>query len=232
MVSSCKCGYEHHQCRFRQMEVCNQPVHHLELVARIDKDIRVAAAGFHMSVRFRSALYSTTARRTDTNHTVSGCFGMVDFIRRFLGHLIKFCVHMVFQHVVDLDRTECAKSHMQRDIGNIHTHRFYLGKQLLCKMQSCRRRSCRAFKFCIYRLITVFVLKLMGNIGRQRHFTEGIQHLFPDPIIKKLHQAISIFLHIQNLCTQTSVAKDDLCTGAQLFAGLYEGFPDIVFHPL
>ncbi len=67
---------------------------------------------------------------------------------------------------------------------------------------------------------------------RQRHFTEGIQHLFPDPIIKKLHQAISIFLHIQNFCTQTSVAKDDLCTGAQLFAGLYEGFPDIVFHPL
>lgn len=117
---------------------------------------------------------------------------------------------------------------MQRDIGNIHTIASTWAKQFLCKMQSCCRRSCQGLQILHIPSDNGFVLKLMGNIGRQRHFT-GNPAPLPRSHHKKTHQAISIFLHIQNFCTQTSVAKDDLCTGAQLFAGFTRVFPQTSF---
>ena len=50
MLPSRKGGNQHDQSGFRQMEVGDQGVQHLEAVARIDENIRVAAARFHLAV--------------------------------------------------------------------------------------------------------------------------------------------------------------------------------------
>ena len=41
-----KCGYEHYESGFREMEVCDQAVQNLKFVSRIDKDLSPAASGF------------------------------------------------------------------------------------------------------------------------------------------------------------------------------------------
>ena len=107
---------------------------------------------------------------------------------------------MMLQYVVFFDRPECSKSDMQCDISKLYTHFFDPGKQFFRKMQSCCRRSSTSLVLGIYGLISVFVLQLMCDVWRQRHFTELIEDFFKNTIIFKPDQTVSFFQHIQHLC--------------------------------
>ena len=49
-----QCGHQHQQCRLRQMEICDQGIDTLELIARIDKDLGPAAGCFYDTIFSRS----------------------------------------------------------------------------------------------------------------------------------------------------------------------------------
>ena len=75
MIPSGERRYQHHQCRLRQMEIRNQRIHHMELVARIDKDLRPAIAGMQHSIRRRCRLQRAAASCSDCDNpaTILSC---------------------------------------------------------------------------------------------------------------------------------------------------------------
>lgn len=112
--------------------------------------------------------------------------------------MIIFRMHVMFQYIFHLDRTESTKAHMKSDTGDLHAAVLNFFQQLLCKMQSGCRRCRRALVLCLNGLITVFILKLMGNVGRQRHLTKLIQNLLKNTVIGKLDQTVSLIYNIQH----------------------------------
>ena len=85
----------------------------------------------------------------------------------------------------------------------------------------------RTVKFGVYRLVTVFVLKLMGDVGRQRHLAQTVKNLFPDPVIEKADQTVSVLHHFLHLRMQKTVSKHQSGAGSCFLSGLYQAFPHI-----
>ena len=50
ILLTCQCRYQHNECRFRQVEVCNQGIDHFKMIARINKDFCPSASGFEDSI--------------------------------------------------------------------------------------------------------------------------------------------------------------------------------------
>ena len=65
---------------------------------------------------------------------------------------------MMLQHILYLDRTERAKTYMQRYMRNLYPHLLDLRQKLFREMQSGSWCCRRAVVLCVYRLITVLVL--------------------------------------------------------------------------
>ena len=112
---------------------------------------------------------------------------------------------------------------------NIHTLLLYFLKKLRREVKSCGRCGSRSLILCIYSLITVLILQLVGNIRRQRHFSQLIQDLFENPLIMELDQTVSLIYNINDLTLQDTVTKSDLCTRTCFFSRLYKTLPDIIF---
>ena len=55
MFSSRKCRYQHYQCGLWQMEIRNQSIDHLELIARVDKNLRPPTRLMKHAVFIRSS---------------------------------------------------------------------------------------------------------------------------------------------------------------------------------
>ena len=72
-------------------------------------------------------------------------------------------------------------------------------QKLFGKMKTGRRRRCTAFMFRVNRLITILILKLMADIGRQRHFPKLIENFFKNTIVMKLDQSIAFINNIDDL---------------------------------
>ena len=100
----------------------------------------------------------------------------------------------------------------------VDAHGSDLIKETICKVQSCRRSSSTSFISGIYGLISVLVLKLVCDIGRQGHLSQRVQHLLPDTLISKSHKPASLISDAGHLGFQPSVTESDLCPRTQLFA--------------
>ena len=158
--------------------------------------------------------------------------GPVDEICRLRGDVVPLRVHVVLGHIIYLDRAEGAKSHVERHIGEVHALVLNLLQELLCEVQACGRCGGGAVVLRIDRLIHVRILKLVGDVGRQRHLAEAVQDLLKDAVIVELHEAVSVLHDLQDLRGQGPVAEGDLRTGAKLLSGLYQGLPDIALSAL
>ncbi len=110
--------------------------------------------------------------------------------------------------------------------GNAFLPDFF--QQLWRKMQPGRGGRCRTVIFCIYRLIPVLVLKLMGNIGRQRHLSQPIQNRFKNSLISKLNQPVALFCNFQHFSRQNPAAKKNFSARPCLFSRFYQSFPNII----
>ena len=181
------------------MEIGDQSVNRFKFIAWIDKDLCPATSGFYDSVFSGCGLQGTAAGSSHRNHSSAVFLCVIDQFRLIFLHNIKFRMHMMFLHIIHFYRTERSKAYMQSYMGNIHAHFFYLLKKFRCEMQSCCRCGGRSFIFCIYSLITVFVFQLVGNIRRQRHFSQLIQDFLKDSLIMELDQAISLIYDIDDL---------------------------------
>src|SRR5699024_7455930 len=118
-------------------------------------------------------------------------------------------MHMMIFYIIHLYRAESSQSYMKGYMSDLHPFFLYLVKKLLCKMKAgCR--SCRtALMFGVNGLIPIFVLKFVGNIRRQRHFSQFIQDLLENPLIFKPDQPVSFLYDIDNLPHQKAIAEAD-----------------------
>ena len=133
---------------------------------------------------------------------------------------------MVLRDLVCLDGAECSESHMQRDIGKRNALVRNALQQLLCEVQSGRRRGGGAGDAGIDRLIALAVGKLLADIGRKRHLAEALEQLEEDPLIVELHQAVAALLLGRDRRGERAVAEREFSTGMQLSARLGKAFPD------
>ena len=94
------------------MEVCNQSVHDLELIARINENVRVPFASLDLAKKGGDALHRPAGGGTHADDPSPGCLGLVDQVCRFLGHGVMLTVHFMLQYIIFLYGTEGTQSHM------------------------------------------------------------------------------------------------------------------------
>ena len=134
MFSSCQSRHQHHQCRFRQVEIGNQAIQYLKFVTGINENLCVAAACLYNAIFIRSTLHGTAAGGSHTDNPIP-CFpGIIDQLCRLFRYLIIFGMHMMIQNIIFFYGTEGSQSHMERNISKPDSFCFNLLQQFLCKM--------------------------------------------------------------------------------------------------
>ena len=99
-----------------------------------------------------------------------------------------------------LDRTEGSQTDMEGHSGDVDPLGFDFFQQLVGKVQSCRRSCRRTQLMRIHRLITLVVLQLLGDVRRQRHIANLLQHRIDAlPFIGKTNQAVAALHRFQHL---------------------------------
>ncbi len=141
---------------------------------------------------------------------------------------------MVLLHIVGFDRPEGPETHMQRHVRDMDAHRLDFPEQFLRKMQPRRRRRRRSFIFRVDRVVARPVLKLVVDVGRQRHLPERVQHLLENALIVKLHQPVPLIDDIDDLADERSLlrrpvraAEEDPGADPAFFARLHQRLPGI-----
>ena len=119
---------------------------------------------------------------------------------------------MIFDLIL-LDRTERAKTDVQRDIAEPYTHVRDLLQELLRKVQTGRRCGCAAELTGIDRLVALLILKLRLDIRRQRHFAQPLEHLKENALIVKLHDLVAIGDRIDDRGSQFPVTERQRSAG-------------------
>ena len=120
---------------------------------------------------------------------------------------------------------------MQRYLGKADAFFSQCIHKLRCEMQACRGRSSASKLFRIYSLILGLVVQLLLDIGRQRHFPEGVQFFIQRrSIVKKFRMLVAVLHCITDDRRQCAVAEDDTRTRMQAFAGFGQAFPYVAFH--
>ena len=123
------------------MEVCDECIHTLELVAGIDEDIGPSGSCGHGSVRKCRRLNGSAGGGSRADDSVSLGVGLVYLIRLGLLHNIELAVHMVLLDLLSLDRSEGSEPDMQSNVGDLHTLRLHCLQKLFGPMQTCCRCS-------------------------------------------------------------------------------------------
>ena len=228
MLPPCQRRHQHDERGFRQVEVGDEGVRHLEAVARIDKDIRPAGAGPHGAVLPHPGFYRAAGGGAHADDAPAIGTGTVDEVGCLLGDDAVLAVHLMLGDFVLLHRTEGAKAHVQRHIANANAHGLHLFQQLLRKMQA--RRGCggAAHHLGIHRLVALAILQFLLDIRRQGHFAQPIQHLKEDALIVEPHQPVAAGQFLRNLGSQLAVAKGELRAFAHFLAGPHQTFPRLV----
>ena len=176
------------------MEVCDQAVNDLKLIARVNENSRAAFSTLHLHtsssfIVIRRALHRPRRSRPHGNDPPTFPLGLVDSRCAFLADMIFLKMHGMLFDILAFDRPERADSHVQRHIDQLHALGFRLLQQFICKVQSSRRRRYRAFLLAVHRLIPVFILFLAApfDVRRQRHASQLFQPFHKQTFILKFH---------------------------------------------
>lgn len=161
VVVAHKCGNKHYKGAFGQMEVCDKSVDDLEFVAGVNENIGVALVLVHILKECAHTFKSTAGGGSHGNYTAALSLGLFDKLRRFLWQMIMLGVHLVFEHLVLLYGTECAKSYMKCDECGVYSPGTQVVKHFICKVQSCGGSCGRAKLVGIYCLIALLILQLL-----------------------------------------------------------------------
>ena len=212
------------------MEVGDQSVQYLKLVTRIDEDVGVALLLVQRQALFGAQrLEGAAAGGAHRDDPLAVCLGLVDQVRCLLRQIVVFGVHFVLGDLVLLDRTEGAKANMQRYRRDVDPLCADLVQQFVGEVQS-RGRCCgRTQLVGIDGLVALVVLKLRGDVGRQWHVADLLEHRVDAfPLVGKADQAIAALHRLQYLAGHQPVAKGELDPRLCLFAGFDQRFPNVL----
>ena len=208
------------------MEVRDQRVHHLILIARTDEDLRVALLRDHAAIH-RSGLQRAHAGGAHGDHPAAALPCGVDAPGRVLADLIVLGVHLVLLHVLHLHRAEGAQTHVQQHRHDVHALCPDALHQLRREVQA--RRGCggAALLLRVHRLVALPIRKLLVNVGRQRHLAQLVQRGLHRALAGEVHDAPAVLLHLRDGRHQPSAAEEHLRTRAQLLARAHDGLPPL-----
>ncbi len=139
-------------------------------------------------------------------------------------------MHVVVFQFLFFHGAEGAQADVQRHLGDGNAFLADPFKQFFRKMQPrCGRRRAPVV-LRVYRLIAVFVLKLVCDIGRERHFSERVQHLLEDPFILKMDEPVAFVRVPHDLAFEPAVAEHKPRALAAFLAWLHQSLPDVIFE--
>ena len=221
---------QHNQGALRQMEVGDQSVQYLKLVARIDKDVGVALLLVQRQALFGAQrLEGAAAGGAHRDDPLAVCLSLVDQVRRLLRQIVVLGVHLVLGDLVLLNRTEGAKANVQRHRRDVDPLCADLVQQFVGEVQPRGRCSGRTQLVGIDGLIALVVLELRGDVGRQRHVADLLEHRVDAfPLVGKADQAVAALHRLQHLAGHQPIAKGELDPRLCLFTGFDQRFPDVL----
>ena len=214
------------------MEIRNERINTFKPIPRINKYFRPSAGFPDKSPVIRHRFQSPRARCSHGYNPAALTFRLINDIRRFPANHIKFRVHMMIGHIFHLHRPEGAKAHMQRYSGNPNSLFLNIIQKLFREMKSGRRRRRAALMLRINCLITVFILKFMTDIRRQRHFAKPVKNLLKNSVIFEADKTVSFLHDFHNLADKQTVAKGNPGPRTGLFPRFHQGFPNRIALPL
>ena len=104
-------------------------------------------------------------------------------------------------------------------------------------MKPGRGRSRTAVVLRIDGVVALRVLKLVVDVGRQRHLPEGSQYFFKNPLVMKMHPPVPIRQHIHDFGSQRissrliRLPETHKCTGPAFLSRPHEGLPLMLRNP-
>ncbi|VAL71188.1 Uncharacterised protein [Enterobacter kobei] len=173
------------------MEVGHQRINDFVLIARVDKDLRIAKERLNqLAFRgLRSALKGTYRRCTDGHDAITARFRRQHRIHNLLWHFGILRVHDVVFDAVHAHRLEGACTNVQRHERHLYALRAQFLQQRLIKVQARRWRRHRARLLAVDGLIQLavglFVRAL--NIRRQRHVADGVEDVEHRALVVEFH---------------------------------------------
>ncbi len=137
---------------------------------------------------------------------------------------------MMLCYIINLNRAEGSKPHMQRYIGNFNAFCSEFIQHVRGEMKPCSRRCCRSEFPAVNRLIPFPVLKLFLYVRRKRHRADFIQNGKNAAITGEFNKTVAVlFIDIHNFTDQPALSKGKLCADLCSFPRLAQAFPDVVF---
>ena len=135
---------------------------------------------------------------------------------------------MMVRDFLRLHRAEGTKAHMQRDKGLADTLFTDLFQKLPGKMQPGGRCGGGSHLPGIDRLITLLVLQLRLDIGRQRHLAQTLQNLQENALVVELHHPVSVLPYLFHSGSQFPVAENNLIARLHFPPRLAQALPAFV----
>src|SRR6266436_387784 len=163
------------------MKIGNQSVHDAKTVAWRNKKTGVPRvwlkAELGAFVQPRYALQYTHGRGADSDDTPTSAPRLVDQFRRRSIQVDRLAVHLMLADILALDGPERIQSHVQRDEANSYPLPAQLLQQVWCKVQSRRGCGSRATDTRVNRLVALWIVQRLVDIGRQGHATPLLNEL-------------------------------------------------------
>ena len=205
------------------MEVGDQRVDNMPLIARININLRPVSSGLHFSCN-ACRLQRPYGGRAYRNDPASLCFRPVDSGSGFRGHAVKFSVHGVVFNIFFRNRTKRAQPYIQSDKHFFTAHVFDFLQKFFCKMQACSRRRSRPRIPVVNCLIPFLVFQFFRNIRWQRHFSQPVQDFFEHSFKGKTDNTSAKIRMVNNRPGQL-VREIDMGPHLQFFSGTHQHFP-------
>ena len=133
-------------------------------------------------------------------------------------------MHLVVLNLRLAYGAEGTKAYMQRYKNLFAADFLDFLQQLFGKVQACSRSGSTAALTVINSLIALLILQRCRDIRRQRSFTQTVKNFFEDTVILKSYHTSAEVGVLDNLAAQF-IAKVNLGTNLQFFAGAYQNLP-------
>ena len=218
-----KCGNQHNQRRFRQVEVGDQSINHLIFIAWINKDLCIAEERLDEIVfgRLRRTFQRTHGGGTYRNHAITARFRRQHRVHHILRHFRIFGMHNVVFDGVYAHRLESTRANVQGDERHFNAFIAQFSQQRIVKMQTRGRCSDGTRFFAVHGLVqlAVGVFIRTVDIRRQRHMADGVEDIQHAAFVVKLNFKQRVMAGNHRRFNTFVVAQQQLGTRFRRFRG-------------
>ncbi len=210
IIIPCEGTYKHDECALGEMKVRDDRVDAFEFHTRVNEYRGVPLGRMNYSVLVRRALEGANARRADCDNPTASRVRGVDTLRRLGSDADKLGMHGMVRKVVLFYGSEGAESDMEKHSDDIDSLFICPLQQLGCEMQARGRSGGRAVGLRINRLVSVSILELRCDIGREWHYSDTVENLIENPVILESDNAYTVVKHIGDNSAQLIGINDPL----------------------